>query len=257
MDKSDIIACLKDFSDTPELDAVYLSEAASSDGQLQDWIERRQAGEPVAKIIGRKGFWKRDFIVSDAVLDPRPDSETMIDAVLSVYLDKGENLRFLDLGTGSGCLLLSVLDEYPNAVGVGVEKSQRAFEIATKNGQDCSRAKFVCRDWNNFSDFDEPFDIVLSNPPYIPFEDKKMLPKDTLFDPEEALFADENGLAAYRELSAVMPPFLKKDGLVFLEIGIGQKNGVVNLMTNAGFVFLKSYTDFGGVERILSFKRKD
>ena len=133
---------LKGFSDTPELDMRYFLDENPSDEQLKGWIERRKKGEPVAKIIGHKGFWKREFFVSKETLDPRPDSETMIDFILKKYPDKKQSLRFLDVGTGTGCLLLSLLDEYPFATGVGLDISEKALTVARQNASDNERVKF-------------------------------------------------------------------------------------------------------------------
>ena len=158
-------------------DKKLLKAAASSDEELNSFILRRLAGEPVAKIIGKKGFWKDDFIVSKDVLDPRPDSETLIEAVLEKFPDKNTALHILDLGTGSGCLLLSLLGEYKNATGIGIDISEKALAIANQNKGD-KKAEFTKHDMrHDLSDLGK-FDIMISNPPYIPTTEIQMLEKD-------------------------------------------------------------------------------
>ncbi len=233
----------------PALDLKFLSEAAASEEELDSFIARRLKGEPVAKIIGKKGFWKDDFVVSYDVLDPRPDSETLIEAVLQTYPDKEAPLRFLDLGTGSGCLLLSLLGEYPNATGVGVEISEKALKIANQNNK-LKRAKFILGDMKKtLADLGQ-FDILISNPPYIPTKDIESLEPDTKdYDPMLALDGGTDGLDFYRALSKQhLAPTL------FIEIGINQENEIIPLFESEGWHFVRSWKDLGGIIRILSFK---
>ena len=199
-------------------DKKLLQEAASSDEELNSFITRRLAGEPVAKIVGKKGFWKDDFIVSKDVLDPRPDSETLIEAVLEKFPNKDKTLRFLDLGTGSGCLLLSLLGEYKNAMGVGIDISEKALAIANQNKGD-KRAEFIQHDMRSHLSDLGLFDIMISNPPYIPTAEIQTLQKDVKdYDPLLALDGGADGLDFYRALSKQRPaPHL------FIEIGKDQE----------------------------------
>jgi release factor glutamine methyltransferase len=248
-------------SDTPDLDFKWLKQAAGDDVVLfNSFIERRKKGEPVAKIIGQKGFWTLDLFVSKDTLDPRPDSETIIDAVLKAFPDRNEPLRILDLGTGSGCLLLALLSEYKNATGLGMDASSAALQIAQKNVDKYApqRAKLLCRSWaeeNWWIDLGG-FDVVVSNPPYIPTADIMSLDRDVKdFDPIQALDGGIDGLDDYRRLSNTVEEVLKQKGLVFFEIGQGQQADVTDIMEKKGFSLFSSHYDFGGIMRVLVFNR--
>ena len=257
MDKSNLIG----FTDTADLDYKWLSEAAKGDNALLDnFIKRRQMGEPVAKIIGSKGFWTLDLNVSKDTLDPRPDSETIITAVLENYPDKEAPLRILDLGTGSGCLLLALLDEYKNATGIGMDASMPALQIAQKNVDKYAnnRAKLVCRSWNTSSWWNDlgGFDIIVSNPPYIPTNDIKKLDKAVRdFDPIQALDGGVDGLDEYRSLACSVSEVLKQHGMVFFEIGQGQYADVTDIMQAKKLTLKAFYYDLGNVLRVLAFSR--
>ena len=254
-------SALRLVSDTPDLDFKWLKQAAGDDeALLNDFIARRQTGEPVAKIIGQKGFWTLDLAVSKDTLDPRPDSETIIEAVLKHFPDKDVPLRILDLGTGSGCLLLALLSEYKNATGLGIDVSAAALQIAQKNVEKYApdRAKLLCRSWagdNWWSDLGG-FDVIVSNPPYIPTADIALLDKDVKnFDPIQALDGGHDGLDDYRRLSLRIEEVLKQNGLVFFEIGQGQYMDVTTIMEKKGFQLVEFYHDLGQIIRVLVFKR--
>ncbi len=266
MYKSDMINTvakqISDCSDTPFLDARFFCEhyqMKPTTWQLADFIQRRKQGEPVSKILGQRGFWKRDFIVSKDVLDPRPDSETIIETVLRFYSDKNQALSILDIGTGSGCLLLTLLDEYPQATGIGVDKSKEALCIARQNDV-CNRAIFQEEDFTtpHFGHDYPMFDIIISNPPYIKTADVAMLDVGVRqFDPLLALDGGEDGLDAYRALSVSLSRMLKQDGTIFFEIGQNQEQDVIDLMAVNEFICVKQVKDLSGIIRVLVFCRKD
>ena len=252
MDIKKIAEKLKNVSDTPRLDARLL---LASGGDLEEKIRRRLNHEPVSKIIGKKGFWKSEFITSPDVLDPRPDSETMIAAVLEHCPDKNRSYRILDIGIGSGCLLFSLLDEYPHATGTGIDISPAALQIAERNKQGRTatliQKDFYQPDWTKDL---TTFDIIISNPPYIPTQDINDLSPDVrLFDPLSALDGGNDGLNAYRALSQSLPNSLNPDALIFLEIGAGQEQSVTQIFTTAGFTLHHTTPDFGGIPRVLVF----
>ena len=229
-------------------DKKLLQEAAATDEQLNSFISRRLAGEPVAKIIGKKGFWKDDFFVSKDVLDPRPDSETLIEAVLEKFPDKNQTLRILDLGTGSGCLLLSLLGEYKDATGVGIDISEKALAIAKQNKGN-KAAEFIRRDMRqDLSDLGQ-FDIMISNPPYIPTAEIQTLERDVKdYDPLLALDGGADGLDFYRALAKQhLAPAL------FIEIGKDQEQQIIPLFEQQGWQFVQSWKDLGGITRVLEF----
>jgi release factor glutamine methyltransferase len=267
------VARLEDATvDTPALDAKRLllhaeqiesaSLMASPDAQMRaqsaydSMIMRRCTGEPVSKILGYRDFWTHRFITSPDVLDPRPDTETLIEAALELF-PRTAPLRILDLGTGSGCILLTLLSEFANSTGIGVDVSQAALAVAERNAQAMKlthRADFIEADW--FTGLDETFDLVVSNPPYISTTEKDTLaPEVADWDPEAALFAGMDGLQAYREITSGVSAALKPDGTVLFEIGIGQARPVVSLLEGAGFWRISSRRDLGGIERCIVAQR--
>jgi release factor glutamine methyltransferase len=233
--------------DTPRLDAeLLLAHLLGTDraglllrrlGDALDadaWaalVARRMTGEPVAYIVGEREFWSLPFRVTPAVLIPRPDSETLVEAALA---HAPEAPSVLDLGTGSGCLLLATLSERPAGWGVGVDRSPAAAAVAADNARRlglAERASIVVGDWG--SALDARFDVVLSNPPYI--EAGEALPRDVAeHEPHAALFAGADGLDAYRTLMPRLPSLLRPGGRAHLEIGATQADLVIELAHRAG-----------------------
>jgi release factor glutamine methyltransferase len=195
-------------------------------------VARRAAGEPVAYITGEREFWSLPLRVTPDVLIPRPDSETLVEAALAA----GERARVLDLGTGSGALLLAVLSEWPDATGLGVDASAAALAVARGNADAlglAGRADFRLGDWG--AGLDERFGLVLCNPPYVE-EGAALAPDVRAFEPASALFAGEDGLADYRRLVPQLPELLAEGGVAVLEIGWQQAEAVSALAAEAGLV---------------------
>lgn len=231
---------------------ITVDEAERSSGALS----RRLAGEPVGRILGTREFWGLPFALSPDTLEPRPDTETLVEAALEALADRrGEPLRILDLGTGSGCLLVALLHEFRQASGIGIDASQGALGTARGNaiangvGE---RAAFIAGDWGTA--LDERFDLIVSNPPYIPAGDIASLTTEVReHDPRLALDGGDDGFNAYRRIIADLPRLLTPGGLAVLEAGIGQAGGIADLMRGAGLTVL-TRRDLGGVERaILGF----
>lgn len=219
-------------------------------------ILRRAAREPVSRIIGRRAFWSLDFEITPETLDPRPDSETLISAVLPMIKDRGRVLRILDIGAGSGCLLLALLSELPGAYGTGLDISPGALDVARRNAMLLGlsgRAQFVfcdvrSPDWERLAG--GPFDIVIANPPYIRNDAIAALaPEVTLFDPHVALAGGEDGLDFYRMITISLAQLLCPGGLVIFEAGAGQATDVQMLLRKAGLTALDAHYDLGGVAR--------
>lgn len=219
-------------------------------------VARRLRGEPTAYILGQRQFWGFDFTVSPATLIPRPDTETMIDAALSLYTTDRPPQRILDLGTGSGCILLSLLSEFKEARGVGVDRSPQALQVARINAHRMrltERCTFIESDWLDKVDGSERFDLVASNPPYIPRADLASLEPDVKdFEPAGALDGGEDGLQVYRhfassdKLDRVMAP----GAFLLLEVGAGQASQVAELFhPKRRCIAVKR--DLAGVERCL------
>ncbi|MBM3468222.1 MAG: peptide chain release factor N(5)-glutamine methyltransferase [Alphaproteobacteria bacterium] len=206
-------------------------------------LQRRKNYEPLSKITEKREFWSLPFRVTKDTLDPRPDSETLIEAVLSFFPDKKKHFRILDLGTGTGCLLLSLLHEYPNAWGVGVDYNEATSSIAKQNAAILNlsnRACFIVGNWcESLSGY---FDIIISNPPYV--RDEEFLPPEVaLFDPKLALYGGNDGLKCYRELSSLIPNLLTPYSLFFLELGAGQLDAITSIFSNLSLI--KTVSDLG------------
>lgn len=212
---------------------------------------------PLAKIIGKKEFWGLPFEVTLDTLDPRPESETLIEAILILYADKQQALNILDLGTGSGCLLLSTLHEYPAAKGIGVDISMKALTIAQKNATKLNlkdRCKFIRGTWFKTKESSlSRFDIIISNPPYIPRGN--ILSPDTLYDPASALFAGEKGLLHYRLILEEAHHYLTPQGVIVFEIGQGQQSDVINLALKNNYHIVIVRKDILGHTRCLVFRK--
>ncbi len=221
---------------------------------LNSLLSRRLSREPVSRIVGLRAFWKADFIVTPATLDPRADSETLIEGALAhVQPGKGEEaLRVLDLGTGTGCLLLSLLQEWPHATGVGVDISADAAEVARRNAEALgvsSRADIVSTGWEAYQN-GEKFDLLISNPPYIDHTEAKDLAPEVLdFDPHVALFATGGGLDAYRSILSRLDGWLKPGGWLIFEVGYTQAAEVADLVRAAGLTVVDIRDDLGGHPR--------
>jgi release factor glutamine methyltransferase len=209
---------------------------------------RRAAREPMAYLLGHREFWGLDFAVGPGVLVPRPETETVIEAVLAELPDREAPLRLLDLGTGSGCLLLTLLTLYPAATGVGVDGSGEALAWAHRNRRALGlerRSLLVQGDW--LAAVRGPFDLAVANPPYIaPTEPRD---PETRHEPEGALVAGPDGLAAYRAIAAPVLAALRPHGLLVLEIGAGQAAAIGAILGAAGFTGITCRHDLAGLPR--------
>ncbi len=216
-------------------------------------VARRCAGEPFSRITGTREFWSMPFRLGPDTLDPRPDTETLVEAVLETIPDRRLPLRILDLGTGTGCILLALLKEYPAAYGIGLDVAPGACAVAAENAAElgiASRAAFAVSDWA--AAVDGRFDVVVSNPPYIPAADVAALDVAVRrFDPHLALAGGADGLSAYRAIVADLPRLLAPCGVVGLEVGAGQARDVRDLCREAALADLGSKRDLAGIERCI------
>lgn len=261
--------------DTPELDARLLVQdilgisheelllnysriiSDSESKTLIEAVQRRILREPVSRILGTRAFWKFDFKISRETLDPRADSEALVEAVLR-HVDKRAPLTILDLGTGTGCLLLSLLHELPLATGLGVDISAGAVQIARQNAADLGlskRADFTISDWSNLA-INEPFDLVISNPPYIRDGDIADLePEVRQYDPYCALAGGGDGLDCYRSIVNILENILVPHGKFFLEIGYDQAESVKGILAGKGLHVLHVDQDLAGRDRCIVSQR--
>ncbi|MGN8114612.1 peptide chain release factor N(5)-glutamine methyltransferase [Labrys sp. 22185] len=258
---------------TPELDARWLVAGAtglpataitlSPDGPVtveaaekaRSFQARRLQGEPVDRILGHREFWSLEFRLGPATLSPRPDTETIVETCLSLLPDREAAYRLLDLGTGTGAILIALLHERPRASGIGIDQAADALTVAGLNATDngvADRADFRLGNW--MEGLEDEVDLIVSNPPYIPSADIAGLePEVREHDPLLALDGGLDGLDAYRLIAADAPRLLRSGGLLVFELGIGQKEAVAGLMRRAGFEMLgPARRDLGGVPRALA-----
>lgn len=258
--------------DTPVLDARLLVDALAGGGGAEDdaplgdqaaavlngYAARRLAGEPVWRILGEREFWGLTFKLSPATLEPRPDTETLVEAACDALRERrGEALSILDLGTGTGCLLIAILSEFRQARGLGIDLSGEACKVAAANALANGvgdRAGFREGDW--VRGLDGRFDLIVSNPPYIPGGEIPGLDVGVRnYDPLLALDGGIDGLDPYRRFARELAPFLAPGGIVIFEIGAGQEPDVSALMRAQGFRYHGARKDLGGHERALIFSR--
>jgi len=218
-------------------------------------INRRSKGEPVAYITGKKEFWSKDFLVSGATLVPRPETEILIYKVVNLL--KGRKINILDIGTGSGCILLSILKELKFSIGTGIDISSKAIKIAKINARNfdlLNRSKFKVFDFNKFC-FGK-YDLIVSNPPYIPSKDIKNLSKDIInYEPLFALDGGIDGLDLIKKVIYKSNHLLKRRGLLALEIGYNQYRKVFSILRNNGYKEVSKECDYNGnVRCIISTK---
>lgn len=232
-----------------EADATLIHDA-------QALVALRLTGMPVAKIIGHKEFWGRRFHVSPAVLDPRPDSETLIEAALAL-LPEDKALRLIDLGTGSGCLLLTLLAERPLARGLGIDKSRAALSLARRNAHFLDlnlglRRRVALRHGDWLHGVNATADMIIANPPYIESDAIDRLDRDVrLFDPRLALDGGSDGIGPYHALIAPSFQCLTGGGHLLLEIGVTQAEAISALMAAAGFADISLRQDLAARDRVL------
>ena len=215
-------------------------------------IERRKKGEPVAYLINKKEFWKETFYVNKDVLIPRPDTEHLIEEVIKCTYEDSK-LHILDIGTGSGCILLSILRERKKFNGTGIDISKKSINISRYNAKKLklnNRAKFYISDVDNF--LIGKYDIVISNPPYIENLSLKYLDRDVInFEPKLALDGGKDGFSEIIKVINKSSDLIKKNGLFILEIGYNQKNKAIQMLKNKGFYIKKVLKDYGKNDRCI------
>ena len=216
-------------------------------GRIRAMLGRMVKREPLSRILGKREFWGLEFALSAETLDPRPETETVVEAVLRRNPERRAPLRFLDLGTGTGCLLLTLLAEFPAASGVGIDIAERAVRTAACNAVAlgvADRALFLVGDWG--AAVSAKFDAVVTNPPYIASGELRLVPREVAcYDPWRALDGGEDGLSAYRAIATHLPRLLASNGIFVTEVGIDQAEAVVAVMRTNGL-------DLDGIEKDLA-----
>lgn len=232
--------------------------------QMTDSIARYILNEPVSKIIQKKSFWKHDFFVNQNVLDPRPESECLVEAVLRRYnlqnVSSRSDFRILDIGTGSGCLIISIANELKWASCFAIDISEKAIDVARKNANQlhASNIEFVNIGWNQLleqygCDF---FDVIVSNPPYIASFEIKNLDPNIKYDPIIALDGGENGLDTYCEIIPIAKCLLRANGSMFLEVGYNQSKDVCDILRKDAFSIEEVKKDLSKFDRIVIAKKQ-
>ncbi len=260
--------------DSPVIDARLLLEAGAGVGRVdivtdprrpvsaaqaaavEVLLRRREAREPIGHILGHKGFWTLDFTVNADVLSPRPETELLVEVAMET-LPKGWPARVLDLGVGSGAILLSVLSERPESTGIGVDASEAALAVARGNAERlklADRAELRQGDWAD--GIEGQFDLILSNPPYIPSADiDGLAPEVAKWEPRLALDGGPDGLAPYRRIIADLPRLLSPIGAFAFEVGRGQAEAVQALAEAQGLTTSTPRLDLAGIPRVVAGKR--
>jgi release factor glutamine methyltransferase len=230
---------------------------AEEHARIAAMTERVAACEPLSRVLGRREFWGLDFVLSPDTLDPRPETETIVEAVLARLPEREKPYRFLDLGTGSGCLLLALLSEYPNASGIGVDIAPGAAAVARRNAEYLGmrrRAQFIAGDWG--AALAGEFEAIVANPPYIATGELANLPPEVRdHDPRGALDGGKDGLVAYRAIAAELPRLLLPGGLLAAEIGIGQADAAIKILGAGGLAVERTVADLAGIARVLVARR--
>ena len=220
-------------------------------------LDRREKHEPISHITGGREFWSITFEVTKDTLDPRADSETIIEAVLEAIPEHEKPLSILDIGTGTGCLLIALLVEYPQSTGLGIDISEKALAVARRNAGriiNSPRIRLEQGEWAQ--NVKETFDVIISNPPYIPEADIASLATEVKqFEPHLALSGGDDGLNAYRALAPQLSRMLNEGGIAVLEIGKGQEAAVRNIMACEGLMPISEKRDLANIIRTITFKR--
>lgn len=259
--------------ETPELDArIILKEVLSLDDKdlilkesldiSNEMIEkiiaiesRRLNGEPISKIFKKRDFYNSTFLISNDVLDPRPETELIVE-IANNFIDKNEVKNILDLGTGSGCILLSILKENKMINGLGIDLSKDAISIAKQNSKKLNletQSNFLISNW--MSSVNYKYDLVVSNPPYIASEDIKKLSKSVkIYDPILSLDGGDDGLNSYRLIASDLKRVVSKNALIIIEIGYNQSLQVIEIFKKNNFKLMKKYNDINGLDRVLTFQ---
>ncbi len=226
---------------------------AEQAARYRQFVDRRAAHTPFSRITGVREFWSLPFTLAPDTLDPRADTETLIEAVLARIDDRQAPLRIVDFGTGSGCILLSLLHELPGATGLGIDLSPGAVAASRHNAAQLgldTRAQFQCGDWD--AGLCGPFDLVVSNPPYIETAALASLaPNVRDHDPILALDGGADGLAPYRRLVPAAARLLTAGGLVAVEVGLGQADAVAQMLAQHRFAAIATVPDLAGIQRVV------
>ncbi len=223
--------------------------------RFNSFFQRRIKGEPISKILNKKEFWDLEFFINKNVLDPRNETEHLIETVIDNY-DKNEKLKICDLGTGSGCIIITLLKYFEKSKGYAYEISKKAIEVAKINAKQhkvINRLELIQKSWINLKG---KFDLIVSNPPYIRLDDYSNLQREVRkFDPKISLISGRSGLEKYEELASIVVKCMKKNSIFITEIGYNQRPDVEKIFLKSDLKAIKIIKDLQEIDRILVFKR--
>ena len=224
--------------------------------KFKSYLQKRINRQPIAKIINKKSFWKNNFYVNNYVLDPRPETELIIEEALNIYRNKNLKLKILDIGTGSGCIAVSLAKEFKNASITAIDISKEALEVAEKNLKIHSCYNQIQLKMIDYENINSKFDLIVSNPPYLTNKQfNNADPEVRNFEPKLALVGGDDGLKFYREYSKNIKNLMNKSAYFICEIGINQRQDCEEIFENSGLYLNKIVNDLQGIERILSFSK--
>lgn len=267
---SSLLALKKKNIPNPELDLRILLRSASFSkkeiilsnfdikdlnvNHFQEILKKRLQFKPISKIINTKSFWKDDFYVNSDVLDPRPETELIIEEVLNNFKVKEEKLKILDIGTGSGCLAISLAKEFINSEITAIDVSQKALFVAKKNINKYNLSERINLKLSDIKNLNEKFDIIVSNPPYLSNKEYKNLKKEVKkYEPSIALLGGKDGLKFYRKLAKEVVSLMKINSIFICEIGFNQLIACQNIFKNKNLVLKKISKDIQKIDRTLTF----
>lgn len=266
--------CLKKFKEkkipNPELDIrlllsfaskkrknIFLNNLDINDIDLElfnSLISKRLADQPVSKITNKKSFWKSEFFVNFDVMDPRPETELIIEEVLNIYENKNKKFKILDIGTGSGCISISLAKEFPNSNITAIDISKKALQVANKNIVLNNVATQVKTKLGSLSDINDCYDIIVTNPPYLSeYEYNKVQPEIKKYEPKIALIANDNGYSFYKSFSKKIEKIMKKNSYFIFEIGNNQLEECIKIFNNTNLKLKKISKDIQKIDRTLTF----
>lgn len=224
-------------------------------------VNKRIQSYPLDKLLGHKAFYKYDFVVDENVLSPRPDTEILVEEAIKLIKEKNLN-NIIDLGTGSGCIILSILKDCPQLKGVAIDISEKSLNIATENAKKLNmlhNIKFIKADWFDtgfLNQINEKFDIIVTNPPYIPSDDIQTLSDEVKnHDPLLALDGGKNGLYSYIKIAEITSNLLNNGGYICIESGINQSEDIAKIFLNKGLIFCKIVKDLSGIDRCVILQK--
>ena len=238
---------------------IFLNNIDISDIDVDKFnlfISKRLNDQPVSKIINKKSFWKSDFFVNFDVLDPRPETELIVEEAIKNYKNKKQKLKILDIGTGTGCIAISLAKEFKNAFITAIDISKEALEVAEKNLKIHNCYNQIQLKMIDFKNINSKFDLIVSNPPYLTNEQfNNADPEVKNFEPKLALIGGDDGLKFYRDYSNTLQNLMNKKAFFICEIGSNQRQDCLEIFQNSGLYLSNIFHDLQGIERILSFSK--